>query len=106
MPSESDSRPIDAAAANGVLRLALQQSEPRRLALVLIMVGCGFMINMCRYLLGGKVMQGETLALRMALLGFIAVYALLLLALVRRENRAGRLIPYWLWAVSTIIEAA
>ena len=104
-PQRQEISSIATAAANGVLRLALQKSEPRRLALLFLTLACALAMNVFRHFAGGKVMQGQTFALRLAVLAAVAGYAVALLTAVRRANRAERLVPTWTWIVSTVIES-
>ncbi|MCK6456035.1 MAG: serine/threonine-protein phosphatase [Phycisphaerae bacterium] len=99
------SPPARSAAADERLHLAIQSSEPRRLCLLLVVIALACGTDLVRHFTGGKVMQGQTFVLRMALLAITGVYALALLRLVRRANGANRLLPVGLWAATTAFEA-
>lgn len=101
----SQAESVDHAAANGMLRRALQRSEPRRLALMFLVLLIALGSNLARHFLGGKVMQGETFVLRLSLLGLVAVYGISLLLAVRRAIAADRLLPEPVWIGSTVFEA-
>lgn len=102
---QSETRTIADASANGVLRVALQGSEPRRIAVLLGVLVFDLLTNVFRHVTGGKIMQGETYVLRLVLLGAVAAYALALLRMVRRANARQELLPAWTWLASAVIEA-
>lgn len=107
-PIKQSSQPDEArfnAIANGELRRHLQFSESRRLVLILLIVAILAALNVFRNLTDGQVMQGETFALRLALLGVLAAYAAALIYWLRRFNQQGRLMPSWVWVLGCVAES-
>lgn len=103
--TEGEASPVTDADANGAMRLALQRAEPRRLALLLLVVGLAFALSAVRRATGGKAMQGMGFALVLTLLAVMVGYAVAFRTIVGRANQRGRLLPAWMSAMSTIVEA-
>ena len=100
-------RPVTAegAASNGALRLALQRSEGRRLAVLLALVLVTFGVGLVRHLAHGRALGGAAFPPTMALVGLTVAYAFALLVVVRRANARGELLPVPVWAMSVVFES-
>jgi serine phosphatase RsbU (regulator of sigma subunit) len=103
-PRETSAQP-ESAATNGALRLALQQSEGRRLALLLVLLAITLCVGVARRLTHGVALGGAAFPPTLGLLGVMAVYATALLLVVRRANAAPRLLPIPLWTACAVFEA-
>ncbi len=97
--------PADQAVTNGALRLALQKSEGRRLAVLLALVGITFGVGLVRHFTHGRALGGAAFAPTMGLLGFAVAYVLALLVVVRRANVRGALLPVSLWTFGVVLES-
>ncbi len=98
--------PGDDAVSNGALRLALQKCEGKRLGVLLLLIALTAAITELRHVLGGRVMQGRAFVDALILLGAVGAYAIILLLIVRRANARNRLLPLWLWVVTTVVETS
>ena len=97
--------PADPAASNGALRLALQQSEGRRAALLLALILVTFAVAILRHFTHRRALIGAAFPPTMALLGLSIVYVAALLLAVRRANAEGRLLPDSLWTGTVVFES-
>ena len=95
----------EGAASNGALRLALQRSEGRRLAVLLALVLVTFGVGLVRHLAHGRALGGAAFLPTMALVGLTVAYAFALLVVVRRANARGELLPVPVWAMSVVFES-
>lgn len=86
------------------LARALQRSEVRRAWVLIGVMGVLSLIATTRFLLGGAVMTAPMYLGRLSITILAVLYALGMVALVRRAERDSRLLPAWLWAASTLFE--
>ena len=106
-PGPTGARPLPHdPASNGALRLAMQRSEPRRLALLLGILAVSLILAKVRYFSGGKVMQGWTFVFALALIALAGAYAIWLLIVVRRATARGVALPLWVWALTVVWECS
>jgi len=98
-------REAPGADGNGALRLALQQSEGRRLAIFLLVVILALALGLIRGMAGGPASRGVGLRFILGLFFAMIGYAAAMRTLVQRSIARGRLLPNWAWGVSTVIEA-
>ncbi len=106
MEPRSDTSPKAETVDNRSLHLGLQQSEGRRLSLLLVVLAATAGLGVLRHEMGGLVLGiPSVFVARMALWAAVAGYALLLLALVRRANQRSVLLPTWLWGVTSVLES-
>lgn len=89
-----------------MLRAALQRSEHARVWLVVgtLLISAASVIT--RHLEGGTLMQGMTFEATLAILAGALAAGAGFVVYVGRANRAGRLLPDWVWAVSVVVESA
>lgn len=97
--------PPGGAASNGALRLALQASEGRRLAVVLALLAVTFGVGLVRHFTHGRALGGAAFLPTMGLLGFAVAYAIALLVVARRANARGDLLPVPVWTISVVLES-
>ncbi|MFI5401668.1 MAG: PP2C family protein-serine/threonine phosphatase [Planctomycetota bacterium] len=96
---------LDDAVTNGALRLALQKSEGRRLAVLLALVAVIVVVGLVRHFTHGRALGGAAYAPTLGLLGFAVAYVVVLLVVVRRANARGDLLPVRLWVFSVVLES-
>jgi len=97
---------VEGAVSNGALRLALQRCEAGRLLLLLEILAATGVLASLRHFTGGKVMQGAGFTTALMWVGGAAVYAWVLLVIVRRATERGTLVPMWVWAATVVVECS
>jgi hypothetical protein len=106
MQPHPDTSPNVATADNRSLHLGLQQSEGRRLSLLMVVLAATLGFTVLRHELGGLAMGGQKLFVTVLVLwAVVAGYAVLLGVLVRHANQRGLLLPTWLWGLTTVLES-
>jgi serine phosphatase RsbU (regulator of sigma subunit) len=84
-----------------------QRSEAHRIVIWLVLLSVMVLLTLVRRWTGGLVMNDNRLFFPYISLLFVAIaFQIALLPVVVRANRAGRLLPGWLWRASAIFDMA
>ena len=67
-------------------------------------LACLMLVAVVRHQTGGMAMQGAAFTARLLILGAGAVYALIVIVLVRRADAANRLLPMAFWILTAVLE--
>lgn len=88
------------------LARALQRAEIGRAWVLLSLIGSLLVVGLTRQLFGRVPMPTEVFAARIGIMGFAVVYALGVIALVKRAERHDRILPPAFFGLATLIEVA
>jgi hypothetical protein len=107
LADQAKKSPAAPANINGrrVFARALQRSEERRAQLLLVVLASLILLATIRFLTGGIAMRSAAYPARLVVLGFAAVYAVVLIRIVRRADTDGRLLSSRFWMATCIIES-
>lgn len=93
--------------SNGRLAFAraLQQSETRRLQLLLGVLAILVLLATLRYLFGGTAMNSPAYPARLIVLIGATMYAVMIMGVVRRAAKKDRLLPAAFWTATAVFES-
>lgn len=87
------------------LARAVQESEARRAALLLVVLVCLIALVTLRNLAGGPAMESSAYIARLVILTAATVYAVAVTLVVRRAHAGGRILPRSFWIATAVVES-